>query len=289
MNTSTATKVFFFFILGFVLLGIMAYLWPAPETSTEVKTSEAKAARARMVVPANEPVAPQHEETVITPYPPFEETLNPQELAEFTDVYENSVWINREAQAYPYYDTDTLKAMADNGDIRAMQEIVYQLIHNGSNSEKYAENPGKWLDEHRKYVTMAIIHGDRELLSMGEDIFVDQPEPDQGAKEALLSSLAYSEFMAIRGNTDSKYTYARDAIHAYTEKHGPLLLTDNDKSTIYLRAEKIYQDVENKRLQAGLPPFDNSIPDYILALKEHYPSLYSDEAQKQRLLGENGF
>src|SRR5690606_28077036 len=177
---------------------------------------------------ANKLAASQQEETVITPYPPFEEKLIPQEMTELTDVYENSVWVNREGQVYPYYDTDTLKAMADNGDTRAMKEIVYHLIDSCSKSEEYLKNPGMWLDDYHKYIAMAIMHGDTELLSMSKDIFVDQPEPDQDAKEALLSSLAYSEFMAMRGNSDSKYTYARDAILTYTKKHGPLSLTDND-------------------------------------------------------------
>ncbi len=290
MNTCSKTKIFFLSLLFIIGVGILYYrLPPSSEENRKVVISSENVSGPQPHTLTDVAPRTQQASSNINAYSPNEVTLTPREIAALKEVYEDSVWINRDTHPYTQYDMSTLKALAENGDTRAMKEIVLRLINSDSRPEEYEKNPGKWLDDYEQYVTMAIIHGDRELLGMGEDFFVAPADPNQSPKDSLLSSLAYSEFMAMRGSIDNKYLHARDVIKAYQQEHGTVQLTHSDKAEIYRRAENIYQKAETMRLDAGFPPFDNRVPTHFQAMQKQYPNLFSEEAMRRRLPGEISF
>ncbi len=226
---------------------------------------------------------PQDENNSASHFPSPEDW---QEVMEFHR-YDTS-WGGREKSEYHSYTESQLQVLADSGDILAMKELAYRyaevysgrsvngmqletsVIHleNGSTSithEHIAEL--KYYEQKMdKYTEMAILHGDRELLSMAPGVikarrpFYRSDDPADWYNAAI-EALAQYEFMGMRGMKDKKYEHI-DAFLSTHSKLGqlPAAFTDKDIEAIRRSAQEIYDDYEQRRLALGLGPFDNSVP-----------------------------
>jgi hypothetical protein len=80
------------------------------------------------------------------------------------------------------------------------------------------------------------------------------------AKTALLESLAWDEFMALRGDVS---LLENIAFILSFEGMDELEIHEEDDEWISQRAQEIYRELSEERSKLGLSPFDNSVPKVI--------------------------
>lgn len=198
------------------------------------------------------------------------------------------------ARIYHTYDDETLKALADGGDVMAIKEVAHRLIRNspsqefldGLTVEEEREFWEKRKQKKKKYLELAIVYGDTELFDHAEDLYgedYDISNPVE-VREALLEKLAFFEFVAMRGNQSRKYASVPGLINVYGERlKEPLVLTEDDKAFIRERAQAIYDSYETQRENLGLGPFEN--------IEEYHRNIpgYEPFQEYQETMGDNAF
>ena len=83
----------------------------------------------------------------------------------------------------------------------------------------------------------------------------------------------------MRGSLADKYDQQIMFFSTYQHIGLPTSLSEADKNQVRMKAHKIYDELEQKRIELGLGAFDNSIPE---SARKAY------EIQKQRYLSEMG-
>lgn len=192
---------------------------------------------------------------------------------EFVSDRKESVYWDRETGTYSNYTEDQLKLLAEQKDVNAMVELAFRKIMyfpkapskalDPEQLDQYINELNTWRQEKAKYLDMALLHGDKQLLLYADDLV---PEADitsnpHTLKDNLIESLAYYEFAAMRGRSEVKYLDAPGKIREYTLLHGDYTLTNSDKNAILSKARSIYNDYNQRRIELGLGPFTDSEPE----------------------------
>ncbi len=184
------------------------------------------------------------------------------EYPDYVKTTDNSLYGDN-APVYKAYDNNTLKTLAEGGDVLAMKVLVHRL---GKNPPPYdptlgeAENHRRsteYLQQIHRYTELPVVYGDMEMLDRVTEQSIDyDPRDPKQVRRATLERLAYLEFAAMRGLQSRKYGLAPILIQIYGEQLGaPITLTDDDKTYIRQKAQDIYNDLEAKRNALGLGPF----------------------------------
>lgn len=210
--------------------------------------------------------------TSIQPYKPRH---SQQDIEDIRQYFENSVSHDRDGKVYTHYSEQILIDLAEQGDLQAIKELAYRYATEGPSliegsggdiTNQNIINSQFWHDQTKKYLTKAIVYGDRELLEKAAIFLadpVDYSDPES-IRKATLKKLSFWEFASMRGNHMNKYYGAVNEINVYEGLFGKLNLTAEDKDFIYKNAKKIYDSFEQERINLGLGPFDNSVPNHLL-------------------------
>lgn len=150
------------------------------------------------------------------------------------------------------YPEETLKQLAENGDLKALHLLAY--------SAPAAES--------KLLLTKAAIHGStRALFSLGNNAFilndVYQNSPEEKKRPVLREAAAYISVAARRGDL---YNFKYMGIGLYESRFN-MKLSENDLNLVSSSAQDIYNSLESQRIELGLGQFDNSIPP---AIKEYF-------------------
>ncbi|HTF97216.1 MAG TPA: hypothetical protein VL995_13855 [Cellvibrio sp.] len=219
-----------------------------------------------------------------------------KEWAEYQKFHDYDVVLDGESKSgYSAYSEVQLIELANSGDVLAMKVLAKR--YNDMAVEKDASRAQfvnsetdnairfevkEYTKKFNSYVDKAILHGDRELLT-------DMPNarPSLGlsssnseeAKEALLETMAVSEFWGMRGMLDKKYESLSSLLSIYHQRQGEksIKLTPEINQQVKVRAQEIYNSYEERRIALGLGPFDNSLPQG----KEQEVQWWSAELKKR--------
>ena len=161
---------------------------------------------------------------------------------------------------YKQYDEQTLKKLADAGDVRAMQ-LLADLLFSRSNFKDAVALYKK-----------AVVYGSTSSLQFlleqeGRRSLIDESNNMNQAPEVkmkrVLAGLAYAKVAEMRGDTD---VYFRSLIAPTLANPGQIPLTDEDYAKVQPLAQQIYDDLQKQRSELGLGEFDNSVPSEVVDL-----------------------
>jgi len=153
-------------------------------------------------------------------------------------------------QDYDSYTNETLKTLANEGDIHAMQTLAARI----GGAQGVA------------LLKLAAAHGSiMALLSITTRIensyevaeLNGAPLPDEEKRKLQVESKAYYEVMGLRGDEEFRRSGDR---HFADEK---VEFTQVEQHYIKERAKAIYDELQQQRTGLGLGEFDNSVPDSV--------------------------
>ncbi len=148
---------------------------------------------------------------------------------------------------YANYDEDTLKKLAQNGDVRAMKFLGDLYL----NEAKF--------DKSQEVYTNAAIHGSTDTINMlglimDSHIYANAKTPE--AKQlAGIEVLAWYNTASLRGDRWPNIIGAKSFIKTETFE-----VTKEVSDQIQKRSQEIYDELSQKRRSLGLGEFDNTIP-----------------------------
>ncbi len=189
------------------------------------------------------------------------------------DAYERAAmhdWMNtwgynkgRENE-YQHYSEETLRQLAEGGDIHAMVEYGYEMMRRPG---------GMPLGE--EWFINAMVHGSLDAF-LHMSIFVrrhmEHAETPEQMRGHALESLAWYEAAALRGNKELGLTGSTNFIRS-----NDIRLSPQDVQWLQARAQEIYRDLVARRAAAGLDEFDNSVPPVVDAYFERLSGLMERE------------
>lgn len=165
--------------------------------------------------------------------------------------------------SYGGYDEESLIELGKAGDLRAL----FVLYQNNQFSDEIREW-ARWtavmygatnLDAPRDHFLQAFFNATEAYEQLDE---AGNPNSEllEKAKKELMRSLAWRELLALRGDP-SKFFVAREFMFKQFNDNGlPFFLTDDDLELITRKAREMYDELNEKRLERGLAPFDDSVP-----------------------------
>lgn len=154
---------------------------------------------------------------------------------------------------YASYDDSTLAKMIQNGDAVAMQvQAVRYLTENRSpenveRANKLLEKaivhgakyyPFRFLAEQQSFDLLAALTGSRDMS-------------DKEKRTALVDTFTYYQLAEMRGTSDLK-----DSMLQLYSEHFQISPTDAEWDQIQSKAGKLYDEYEQRRMDAGLGAFD---------------------------------
>lgn len=160
---------------------------------------------------------------------------------------------------YKSYDVDTLRQLADSGDLKAMMALAQLLI-----TPPYVEQYDS--AEHFDLLNKAAVHGSTYALELyAITLGVNSTQGNTKIQhDALLEVLAWGGVAALRGDVLPNSTLV--ALH----KDAYRSLTEKDKHAIHDRALTIYDNLQAERLKLGLGEFDNTIPSEVKRMQSYF-------------------
>lgn len=214
----------------------------------------------------------------VQPYP-YRLLLQQVEMLEGSEGVE--VDFEKAMIVYPSYDAAALTSMMSEGDEYAMLEFVHRLVAKGPQGNDFSS----WTKEIREVMNELIILGNRSGLPMAADYYTDflPIEVSDDVRSAILQKLSFYEFVGMRGIYFDKYPHVFLLIESYEKEHGKINLSYREKELILRKAGEIYDYFERQRIERGLGPFDNSVPEVMVENAEKIRSEYIKE------LGGNAF
>lgn len=153
---------------------------------------------------------------------------------------------------YEAYPVEQLKELAQGGDLRAPYVLVY--VKDSTTELKFwaAKNAaiygGTGLT--MSYITTTYAQKYERFLTQGKNA---------DAKSALLESLAWREFAAMRGD----FLHLEAGVYTVSLSIGSIDLSSSDMTSITTRARQIYRQLESSRISKGLGEFDKDLPRII--------------------------
>lgn len=166
---------------------------------------------------------------------------------------------------YSSYNEETLKKLADGGDIRAM-DALGKLYLDTAHAADYGLNAAIPL------YTKAAIYGSTDALqSLGVSKEIRgylRADTDEARKVEALEVLSIYNVSALRGDK-----FPNDTVAAAFISNNSIVLTEADQQKINERSLQIYNDLQQKRRDLGLGDFDNSVPPevnkFFVQLEKH--------------------
>ncbi|WP_020207535.1 hypothetical protein [Gilvimarinus chinensis] len=185
---------------------------------------------------------------------------------------------------YKVYDLETLLSLAEGGDVKAMKVAALKMMDKSEKAES-AEESLKYHESYLELLESAVVYGDREVLGLLRTKYVDgSPLLMDSASEAekanaMIEALAYYEFLGLRGDFGGKYYGQKFFFKSFMPEKTSL--SSIEVRGVKKRAKDIYDHYEGQRLELGLGPFDNSIPE---AFQVHIQALKAEYAQEMGAL-----
>lgn len=198
-----------------------------------------------------------------------------QEIEEMRAVMEKRELEQSAQSLYSSYSESTLAELAEQGDLMAIKQLHHRVMQEIKDAPRptgteltaeYARWQQETVMKMDKYVYEAILYGDRELLGQGARLFQRSLSTGntEDARATALDELAFYEFTRMRGDVLGGHLRTEGAVRHFERQHGPLQLSDTEKTAIQGRAEQIYNELERKRMDVGLGPFDNTVAEWEL-------------------------
>lgn len=213
-------------------------------------------------------------------YFPLQNSVNQEQLVQEIEARQKNdvLGVERESSDYANYSDEILTGLASSGDVIAMKMLAlrYQQQIRNIEDDKYPAFREKLNSLYNK----AIVYGDREFLGFMPGLTESQrriSDPRLTAEQkhqAAIDLLAHTEFMGLRGALKQKYTNQIQAYDIYPEFGFPLTITEADKQLVREKAQEIYKQYEKQRLELGLGPFDNSVPEELSKVYEYERRVY---------------
>lgn len=149
---------------------------------------------------------------------------------------------------YAGYDLDTLKSLAENGDVKAMIALARLYV-----SEQYAGEYG--VKYSMPLLKVAAIHGS----SYAMELYAIQYEAEYfvngtSDRNVLLETLSWNNAAALRGDVYPNNSATLDL------RRKNIQLNAEEIQSVRNRSEEIYQQLLSERRSMGLGDFDNSVP-----------------------------
>ena len=165
------------------------------------------------------------------------------------------------AEMYDTYDSQTLRALGENGDLLALTTLFYNSADN-KDLKKWAANTSflfgaTWLT----YDVASEDYGNaisKSILSGGA----------ADVKEEIIDAMALAEFAALRGSIRA-IKLVNSRVVANEESGRGVSLNDTEFAQVKERAQQIYNNFNRQRAERSLPPFDDSIPKLKLQENEY--------------------
>ena len=150
---------------------------------------------------------------------------------------------------YNSYSIDTLKKMAEQQDLKALDMLASNYLESGNIEMSNDAN-------HRA----AILGSTWALRNLGNSL-VPFSMNEEGVHARVINQLSYMQVALIRG--DKKIV---PDIVLTLDAHKDNL-TDDDIETIQTNGRNIYNQLEVERVKMGLAAFDNSVPWFVKKLR----------------------
>lgn len=153
---------------------------------------------------------------------------------------------------YKQYDTAVLEQMGEQGDLRALNELV---------------NRAETLEQRKPILVKAAMFGSTAAITrLGtaiESEFQIDNLPSVERKAYILEAMAFYEAAEIRGDWWGKINDGASLLKRYD-----IDLNGEEKKLIATRAKELVENFEKMRVEKGLQKFDNSVPDSVIKFYE---------------------
>lgn len=276
--TQTRTLLLF----GLAGFALIIAIWTRPSQDDYVSKADTQSAQAQSIhldrslvetVPLEKPAA---DPLAAEPSPVLEPSVSPmndimqkpdkrfgvfsdEDMAELERWHEQRGYLNpgRSEDDYTYYDDDTLRILAENGDPKAM--LLY-------GRRAWANN--KDYEAAKEALVNATVHGYtsslNELGGINHNLYEKEAKEGQArvARDYLINAFAWWEVGMMRGDKTLYWSQKH-----YAPREQPF--TDEEKSAIAQRANDIYAHLSEQRYNQGLAEFDNSTPKVIDEVFSH--------------------
>jgi len=157
---------------------------------------------------------------------------------------------------YDNYDMSTLQKLAESNDIQAMHALATLYLSEKYGLEygfKYAE-PLYW-----KAAILGSTTALTELASIHDSKYRYGKYTPEEKRTAILEALAIHKVAALRGDRFGLITIGRIML----DNNGMRDISIAEEKFVDARTHEIYLDLQTKRSDLGLGPFDNSVPDSV--------------------------
>ncbi len=172
----------------------------------------------------------------------------------------------RKISLYASYDEETLRSLATQGDIYAMQTIANiefdKMNFKNSSSARWlaaVEGSVGALFEQGDNISVIVSVGKNDLNLVAKDYRIKHP-PGKAREALIMLAAAYYTVGQFRGNI--KYGYINKKILRSFHFSGRDF-TAEEEENIYIISRALYEKLSKAREKRGLPVFDNSyMPNY---------------------------
>lgn len=160
-----------------------------------------------------------------------------------------------EEKLYESYPGSALQEMGKNGDIHALRELGLRAAKERDYklSFSYFESAAIY----GSTITLGYLSSEYEMTNQ---LYLDS----KNGKRALMGALAYLQVAELRGdynNSDLIEKYLSNYSAHSSGTYDEVKLDENDLQKVEENARQIYETMEKRRIELGLGPFDNSIPE----------------------------
>lgn len=160
---------------------------------------------------------------------------------------------------YDSYDVETLKKLAETGDLHAMHKLANWYVSDQNFLDygfKFAE-PLLW---------RAAIYGSSGAISELAEIQYSKRygnDSEEEKRQLLLDAMAFYRAAELRGDRWGTLTIKKSLM-----KNNNFSFASQELDVINKRAQEIYSDLQSQRLELGLGEFDNSVSPAVKKLFE---------------------
>ena len=158
-------------------------------------------------------------------------------------------------EQYQNYTINMLQELGKNGDIYALTELGLRASNEANYKLSFS------------YFESAAIYGStvalgylRNHYEMANQLYLDE----KNGRRALMGAISYFRVAELRGdysNSDLSEKYLSNYGAHSSGTYDEVKLDENDLQEVDKMAQQIYDALEKRRVELGLGPFDNSIPE----------------------------
>jgi hypothetical protein len=184
---------------------------------------------------------------------------NMEEFKQWSYSRGHTYWFEGKTDEYSAYDLETLKKLANSGDIHAMEAL-----------SRYPGISGK---SKIMLLNRAAVYGSTSALqsiaigldseySPTDDNFDEKLTPEERHTNQL-EAMAYYELAGLRGDKGVKLGGLK-----YYASYKKIEFTAEEKQQIKVRGRELYNELQQQRTNLGLGDFDNTVPASVTKLVE---------------------